>query len=155
MGVINAFILCNDDHRAYVGDEIKITLTTTAKEYQGYITYISEDGLTFVINGRLEFDFRIDNLKLELVARGTYSALMDDTEHAHEPTPREEIKDLKERIKELEKKAKDLERYESYAKAADEMAALRQAFIDKGFSKTESFALLRDFTKMSTGMIRR
>jgi hypothetical protein len=148
------FIVCENERPAYVGDSVNVTVNG-GPPYVGVITSIPSGGSSFCLNHDAWFDLSMDSLTVCIIGRKIEDAIARNPDIVPEPDPREELKDLKERIKELEKKAKDLERYETYAKAADEMAAVRQAFVDKGFSKTESFALLRDFIKASNGMARR
>lgn len=54
----------------------------------------------------------------------------------------EEIKDLNERIKKLD-------RYKQYEDAADELAALRDSFVNAGFTKTEAFTMVRTMMQLA------
>ena len=147
------FILCENERPAYVGDSVRVTINGT-DAWVGVITNIPLRGTSFCLNHDKWFDFNLDSLTVTIIGRKIKDEPTENlnNEPKPEPDPREEIKNLKEIIKELEKKAKDIEMYESYAKTAGEMATVRQAFIDKGFSKTESFTLLRDLVKQAYTM---
>jgi predicted nucleic acid-binding Zn-ribbon protein len=54
----------------------------------------------------------------------------------------EEIKDLNERIKRLD-------RYKQYEDAADELAAMRDSFVNAGFTKTEAFTMVRTMMQLA------
>ena len=54
----------------------------------------------------------------------------------------DEIKDLSERIKKLD-------RYKQYEDAADELAALRDSFVNAGFTKTEAFTMVRTMMQLA------
>lgn len=55
----------------------------------------------------------------------------------------EEIKAKNKEIKDLEDQVKKLEHYKQYVEAADELAALRDSFVNSGFSKAEAFELAK------------
>ena len=50
--------------------------------------------------------------------------------------------ELEQEIKELQKQVKDMEKYKGYKDTADEIAAMRNAFVEAGFSEEESFTLV-------------
>lgn len=54
-----------------------------------------------------------------------------------------EIENKNNEIKELKKEAERLERYKEYEKGADELAAIRDSYINAGFSKTEAFEMTK------------
>ena len=50
--------------------------------------------------------------------------------------------ELEQEIKELQQQVKDLEKYKGYKETADEIAAMRSAFVEAGFSDDEAFTLV-------------
>lgn len=48
----------------------------------------------------------------------------------------------REQLREKEKELKNLERYKQYAETADEMSAMKDAFVNSGFTNEEAFQLL-------------
>ena len=61
----------------------------------------------------------------------------------------EEIEVKNKEIKELKEEVKKMERYKSYENAANEVAAMREAFINTGFSKSESYDMTKSLVLMS------
>ena len=57
-------------------------------------------------------------------------------------TVEEQIMDLQAMVAELKEEQKKLEKYKSYKDTADEIAAMRSAFVDAGFSDDEAFTLV-------------
>lgn len=55
----------------------------------------------------------------------------------------EEIEAKNEEIKLLKEEVKKVERYKQYEESANEIAALRDSFINAGFTKTEANDLLK------------
>lgn len=53
-------------------------------------------------------------------------------------------------IKELKKEIAKFERYEQYREAASDLAALRDSFINAGFTKAEAYELLK--TTIANGL---
>ena len=53
------------------------------------------------------------------------------------------IEDKNKEIKDLKKDIEKLDRYKAYETAADETAAMRDAFVNSGFSKTEAFEMVK------------
>lgn len=62
----------------------------------------------------------------------------------------EEIKTKNDEIKDLKNEIEKLERYKTYTNYADEMGAMRQAFVDAGFSKTEAFTMMLKTIEMAS-----
>jgi hypothetical protein len=58
----------------------------------------------------------------------------------------EEIKDLNERIKRLD-------RYKQYEDAADELAAIRESYINAGFDKAEAFELSKMMMQLAASTL--
>lgn len=56
----------------------------------------------------------------------------------------EELKEACENIENLKKEIEKCERYKQYEECANEFAALRESFVNAGFSKDEAFMLVRD-----------
>ena len=54
-----------------------------------------------------------------------------------------EIESKNKEIKDLKKEVEKVERYKNYESAADELGAMREAFINSGFSKTEAFEMTK------------
>ena len=54
-----------------------------------------------------------------------------------------EIENKNNEIKELKKEAERLERYKAYEKSADEVAAIRDSYVNAGFTKTEAFEMTK------------
>lgn len=57
--------------------------------------------------------------------------------------------ELMEEIKDLNEKIKRLDRYKHYEDAADELAALRDSFVNAGFTKTEAFTMVRTMMQLA------
>ena len=55
----------------------------------------------------------------------------------------------------LRKEIENLERYKQYEESANEMAALREAFRNSGFSVTESFEMVKLMVTTSVAMLKR
>lgn len=62
--------------------------------------------------------------------------------------------ELLQEIEVLQTKVNKLERFEKYVDVADEIAAMREAFENSGFSRDESMQMLLTFMKMSTKFIK-
>lgn len=56
----------------------------------------------------------------------------------------EEIKTKNEEIQDLKNEVKKLERFKQYEAMTDEMAALRDSFVNSGFTKEEAFELVKN-----------
>lgn len=54
----------------------------------------------------------------------------------------EVIENLQKQVAELQEEQKKLEKYKGYKDTADEIAAMRAAFVDAGFSDEEAFTLV-------------
>lgn len=54
---------------------------------------------------------------------------------------------LLEEIDELREKVKKLEKYEQYQDAADEVAVVRESFVNAGFSNEEAFQLTMEMLR--------
>jgi hypothetical protein len=54
-----------------------------------------------------------------------------------------EIEAKNDEIQELKNEVKKLERFKQYEDMTDEMAALRDSFVNSGFSKSEAFELVK------------
>ena len=67
----------------------------------------------------------------------------------------EEIEAKNAEIQELKEDINRLDRYKAYDKMADETAAMRDCFVNAGFSKTEAFTLILEAIKAAASMIRR
>lgn len=57
-------------------------------------------------------------------------------------TAEEVIENLQKQVAELQEEQKKLEKYKSYRDTADEIAAMRSAFVEAGFSDEEAFTLV-------------
>ena len=55
----------------------------------------------------------------------------------------EEIKAKNDEIQELKNEVKKLERFKQYEDMTDEMAVLRDSFVNSGFTKAEAFEMLK------------
>ena len=55
----------------------------------------------------------------------------------------EEIEAKNKEIKDLRVEVEKLERYKKYEDMADEIAAMREAFVNSGFSKSESYDMAK------------
>ena len=60
-----------------------------------------------------------------------------------------EIENKNEEIKGLKEEIKKLDRYKSYEDAANEVAAMREAFVNAGFSKSESYDMTKNLVLMA------
>jgi hypothetical protein len=56
----------------------------------------------------------------------------------------EEIEAKNKEIKDLKAEVDKLERYKKYEDMADEIAAMREAFVNSGFSKSESYDMTKN-----------
>lgn len=54
-----------------------------------------------------------------------------------------EIESKNEEIQSLKDEVKKLERFKQYEAMTDEMAALRDSFVNSGFTKTEAFEMVK------------
>ena len=54
-----------------------------------------------------------------------------------------EIETKNEEIKNLKEEVKKLERYKQYEAMTDELAAMRESFVNSGFTKTEAFEMVK------------
>lgn len=61
----------------------------------------------------------------------------------------EEIKTKNEEIENLKNEVKKLERFKQYEDMTDEMAALRDSFVNSGFTKEEAFELVKNIISNS------
>lgn len=52
-----------------------------------------------------------------------------------------ELDKINQKIKELRRESEKIERFNMYKDAADEIALMRRAFVESGFSKTEAMQL--------------
>lgn len=59
----------------------------------------------------------------------------------------EEIEARNKEIKTLKKEIEKLDRYKQYENMSDELSALRESFVNSGFSKAESFDLVKMLTQ--------
>lgn len=62
----------------------------------------------------------------------------------------EEIKIKNEEIKDLKTEIERLERYKAYESMADELGAMRESFVNAGFSKTEAFTMVMKTIELAT-----
>lgn len=62
-----------------------------------------------------------------------------------------EIEEKNKEIKALKKDVEKLDRYKIYADSADEFAAVRDSFVNAGFSKAESFELMKMVINQAAG----
>lgn len=61
----------------------------------------------------------------------------------------EEIEAKNKELKGLKEEVEKLERYKQYEGAANEIAAMREAFVNAGFSKTESYDMTKGMLMMA------
>lgn len=61
----------------------------------------------------------------------------------------EEVKAKNDEIKNLKKEIEKLDRYKVYEDTADELAALRDSFVNAGFTKTEAFTMVRTMMQLA------
>ncbi len=59
----------------------------------------------------------------------------------------EEIEAKNNEIKNLKNEVKKLERFKQYEEMTDELAVLRDSFVNSGFTKTEAFEMVKTLTK--------
>lgn len=64
----------------------------------------------------------------------------------------EEIKKKQEEIVALKKAQEDLKRFEAYEKMGDELMAIKQGFINAGFTDAEAFTLMMKCLELSAQM---
>lgn len=64
----------------------------------------------------------------------------------------EELEDIREREKELAKQVENLERYKQYEDLADEMGAMKQAFVNSGFTDDQAFTMIMEIIKGAAKM---
>jgi hypothetical protein len=62
----------------------------------------------------------------------------------------EEIEAKNKEIKDLKAEVDKLERYKKYEDMADEIAAMREAFVNSGFSKSESYDMTKNLFMIAT-----
>ena len=130
---IEKSIMCAGGSPARVGDYVRVEKVIEGGKiatYAGTITHIFNDGESFVLDNKRAF------------VRGVVNVYFVETRD-HEP--KEDIATLKAKIKELEKKAAELEKYKVYADMANEIAVVRQIFIDAGFTREEAFNMTMTF----------
>lgn len=58
----------------------------------------------------------------------------------------EEVKAKNDEIKALKAEIEKLDRYKVYVDTADELAAMRDAFVKAGFTKAEAFSMTKEMT---------
>lgn len=63
-----------------------------------------------------------------------------------------EIETKNEEIKNLKEEVKKLERYKIYADTTDEIAAMRDSFVNSGFTKAEAFEMVKLIVANSINM---
>lgn len=61
----------------------------------------------------------------------------------------EEIEAKNKEIKDLKVEVEKLERYKKYEDMADEIAAMREAFVNSGFSKSEAYDMTKSMLMMA------
>ena len=66
-----------------------------------------------------------------------------------------EIEDRNEEIKGLKLELEKCERYKIYETAANEVAAMREAFVNSGFSKAEAFEMVKLMTNNAFALMKR
>jgi hypothetical protein len=79
------------------------------------------------------------------------SILLVDNEAGY----KKQLMDAQVKVKELQNKIETFERYKQYDEMADEMAAMKNAYIQAGFSKEEAFELLIESIKAAAKMTKR
>lgn len=62
----------------------------------------------------------------------------------------DEVKAKNDEIKELKAEIEKLDRYKKYEEMANEIAAVRDSFVNAGFSKTEAFTMTKFTMQMAT-----
>lgn len=67
----------------------------------------------------------------------------------------EELETKSTEIADLKKELKDLERYKQYEECADEIAAVKNAFVHAGFSNDQAFQLVIEFIRNAAPMANR
>ena len=67
----------------------------------------------------------------------------------------EELEVKNAEIQGLKKDIERLERYKGYEEAADEVAAIRDSFVNAGFSKTEAFTMTLEMFRSAAVMFRK
>lgn len=65
----------------------------------------------------------------------------------------EEIKARNDEIKNLKKEIERLDRYKVYEESANELAAIRESYINAGFSKTEAFELSKMMMQLAASQL--
>lgn len=63
--------------------------------------------------------------------------------------------ELLDEIANLKKEVEKLERYKKYDDMADEVAAVRESFVAAGFTRAESFELIKGFIQASTNFMKK
>ena len=64
----------------------------------------------------------------------------------------EELENKNAEIADLKKELNDLERYKQYEESADELAAMKNALVNSGFSNDQAFQLIIEFIKGAAQM---
>lgn len=62
----------------------------------------------------------------------------------------EEVKTKNDEIKALKAEIEKLDRYKQYQNCTDEIAALRDSFVESGFTKTEAFTMVQTMLKLAS-----
>lgn len=151
------YVPCRNGEKAYVGDTVYVTYINgngTTNSVSGVIYSIPDDPYTFILSSICKgyLCFNPDNV--------THVEFVDRTSELIPTAPTEEdykqqLADAKAKAEELQKKIETFERYKQYEEMADELAAMKNAYIQAGFSKEEAFQLLTETMKAAATMVKK
>lgn len=145
------FIPCDNCQRAYIGDTVCVERSTDSsgsiERVHGKIIAISDVSEVFAIAADDGRDLQYDALELRNVMLLEHEKTVDDY--------KKQLMDAQAKVEELQKKIETYDRYKQYDEMADELAAMKNAYIQAGFTKEEAFQLLTETMRAAATMVKK